>query len=299
MTRGLLGLLGGWVLWRLFGPWRAPTYPEPQHKPLHLPGRTVFVGEREYFVREAGPADAPPVLLIPGWGADSLLNWQESIPLLADRFRVVAVDPLNQGKSDRVWEPYRIEVAADRLAELMEALGVARAAVAGYSMGGMVALTLARRHPDRVERLVLAATAAWVPLRARRLRRLAFLAGRGVERLSRVEASRLRTRYLRRVGAIGPSQARWAWEHFMSRDPGLFYEAGLAAIDFDARPWLGEVGHPALVVIPTEDLLIPPSAQYALAAALVDARVAELVGAGHEACLTHAEHIAKEILEFL
>ena len=53
-----LGLVtAGWAIWRLFGPDLQPTYQGVQERPIHVPGRSVFVGHREFFVREAGPAE--------------------------------------------------------------------------------------------------------------------------------------------------------------------------------------------------------------------------------------------------
>ena len=56
---GVAVLVGIWLAWRLFGPDREPKYQGPQARPVKVPGRTVFVDEREFFVREVGPKDAP------------------------------------------------------------------------------------------------------------------------------------------------------------------------------------------------------------------------------------------------
>ena len=67
LIRRLLVAAGlGWVVWRLFGPEVEPTYQGKQERPLSVPGRTVLVGEQEFFVREAGSESAPPLVLIHG-----------------------------------------------------------------------------------------------------------------------------------------------------------------------------------------------------------------------------------------
>ncbi len=87
-------------------------------------------------------------------------NWDQNIQFLA-RFRTVyALDLANMGWSDRVAgiDP-SLEATADRLAAAMDALGIARADVAGHSHGGAISMMLAARHPRRVRRLVLFAPA--------------------------------------------------------------------------------------------------------------------------------------------
>jgi 3-oxoadipate enol-lactonase len=299
MIRWARRLFWAWLAWRALGPQRPPRFDGPQERPLPLVGRSVLVGGREFFVREAGPEIGWPLVLVHGWGADSLLNWYKVIPSLVERHRIIAVDQRGHGKSDRVREGYRVEAVADELAGVLDDLGIEVASLVGYSLGGMVAQAFVRRHPERVTKLVLAATAARVPLRGRRLRKALFWAGRGLERLSGTEGAWLRYRYLLRRGAVEAHHARWLWETFMDRDPTLFYDAGFAALDFDGREWATRLARPVLVVIPTEDQLVPPRAQYELAALIPGASVAELVGAGHEACLTHADDLAKVIDRFL
>jgi len=78
--------------------------------------------------------------------------WQPQVPALGHRFRVITPDLRGFGDSPLPPEFY---ADADDLAELLDHLGVADAAVVGCSMGGRVALELAIRHPDRVNSLVL------------------------------------------------------------------------------------------------------------------------------------------------
>jgi pimeloyl-ACP methyl ester carboxylesterase len=82
------------------------------------------------------------------------LSWS----LVADALpgvRVVAPDLRGRGRSGELPGPYGMAGHADDVARMMDGLGIERAVVAGHSMGGFVAVWLAARHPDRVERLVL------------------------------------------------------------------------------------------------------------------------------------------------
>ena len=301
MKRWLKRMVAGWVLWRLFGPEPQPSFRPVQGRPHDLVGRTVIVGDKELFVREAGAVDAPPLVLIHGWGDHSSVIYGQMIPRLAEHFRVIAFDNRNSGKSDRIRGRYEIADVADDIAGGLATLGVHSASVFGYSMGGMIAQELARRHPLLVHHLILSGTASYVgsphgaPVVAAQL---GSLIARGADRISRGEVSTLRTKYLQHVGAIAPEHARWYWTESINRDPELYWQAGLAVVRFDSRDWVGRLTMPALVIITCDDQLMPPAAQYDLAAQIKNAEVVELGDARHEAPMTHAERITKEITAF-
>jgi 3-oxoadipate enol-lactonase len=109
------------------------------------------------YVEEHG--DGPPLLLITGLGY-AIWSWQRQIPDWERRFRCIAVENRGTGRSPKPPGPYSIEEMADDAAEMLEGR---RAHVAGFSMGGYVAQTLALRQPDLVERLVLVCTATGGP----------------------------------------------------------------------------------------------------------------------------------------
>jgi pimeloyl-ACP methyl ester carboxylesterase len=100
---------------------------------------------------ECGPPAGAPVLLMHGFLVDASLNWRPVIPVLAQHCRVIAVDARGHGRSGKPNSPgaYGAEIALD-LVRLMDHLGIERAHVAGYSMGGLAALYLAAHHPDRL-----------------------------------------------------------------------------------------------------------------------------------------------------
>ena len=93
----------------------------------------------------------PAVLLLHAAVGDSRI-WDPQFEALAGEFTVIRCDLPGFGRSPLPDEPC---VDADEVAAVLEATGTARAAVVGNSFGGLVALQLAARHPDRVERLVL------------------------------------------------------------------------------------------------------------------------------------------------
>ncbi len=99
-----------------------------------------------------------PVILLHGLAAHSDLNWRWSgvTPRLSEKFRVIALDQRGHGLSDKPHDPnaYGIEMVHD-VARLMDHLGIARAHVAGYSMGGFITLKFVTMYPERVQSALL------------------------------------------------------------------------------------------------------------------------------------------------
>ncbi len=295
-------LVVGWALFRLLAPEWVPSFGPGQQSPLRLPGRTVFVGDREIFVRETGPSDGHPLVLVHGWGDHSVVVFSKLIPLLAERYRVIAIDSRNNGKSDTVRGEYEIATMADEVSGVLDQLGIPRATVFGYSMGGMVAQALAQRYPHKVERMILSGTGAAGPATDPPVSVLAMVGAtlaRAGERVSRTEYSWLRTRYLLWVGAIEPEHALWYYTQHRNRDIDAFWEEGATFGRFDSREWVGRLDVPTLVIVMCDDQLWPPSFQYDLASRLKAPVVAEVPGARHEGPLTHPERMADAIDDFI
>jgi pimeloyl-ACP methyl ester carboxylesterase len=92
----------------------------------------AHVGDIKLYYEVHG--DGPPVVLIPGLGADTRLFFNV-VPLLATFHQVVVIDPRGGGQSDKPTGDYSIEQMADDVAGLFGTLGIASADVVGYSMG--------------------------------------------------------------------------------------------------------------------------------------------------------------------
>jgi 3-oxoadipate enol-lactonase len=107
-----------------------------------------------------------PVLLIMGLGWASPM-WHRSRPLLAKRYRTIALDNRGVGRSDVPAGPYSIALMASDAASVLEAAGAESAHVFGVSMGGMIAQELALQYPTRLRSLILGCTAAGGPTAVR------------------------------------------------------------------------------------------------------------------------------------
>lgn len=278
--------------WRLLGPALAPTFSPGQVHPWRIGGRTVFVGDSEFLVREAGPVDAPPIVLIHGLAGSSLAEWYRVGPLLAADHRVVLVDNRGHGLSPQSRGRFEVEEEADEIAAILDTLGIGAATVVGYSLGGTIAQSLAHRHPGRTERLVLIATFTHHPPLWRWSRIAGLVLTRAWERLTGAGVPEVRSLYLLGTDAVEPQHARWLWEETHRRDPDAGAQAAFAMMRFDSRAWIGQLRVPTTVVIPARDQLVPTAWQYGLAADVGAIEVVEIAGARHELPWTHPERLA-------
>jgi pimeloyl-ACP methyl ester carboxylesterase len=146
-----LGLIGGGI-W-LYAPDKPRAELEAQY--AQPPSKFLMIAGMRMHVRDTGPRDAPPVILLHGVGS-SLLTWENWARALSYRFRVIRYDLPGFGltgpdPSGDYFDSRSIAV----LGAVMDTLGVKRASLVGNSMGGRLAWMFAVEHPDRVNRLVL------------------------------------------------------------------------------------------------------------------------------------------------
>lgn len=110
------------------------------------------------YIRTAGNPQNPAIVFLHGGGLSSN-QWQPQFEGLSDRFYCVAPDLPEQGKSASL-KPFTLADAARRVVELIRSLPTGKAHVVGLSLGGAVALEVARTAPDVVDHLILSGTAA-------------------------------------------------------------------------------------------------------------------------------------------
>jgi len=225
-------------------------------------------GDIKLYYEVRGSGD--PLVLIPGLGSDTRL-FSTVIPRLAERNRVVVLDPRGGGQSDKPAGPYSIGQMTDDVAGLMDALGIARAHVMGYSMGGKIALQLAADHPELVDHLILGATAARPPITRRFTRRWLM-----VDVISRIPV-------LRKVDG----------------QPTFAFEAQRrASAAFDGRTLLTKVTASTLIIRARRDRIVSPSATKELLAIPMSSLV-ELPGGHITLVMMHGGELAGAVSSFL
>ncbi len=123
-------------------------------------GRVLELDGPDLNVKEYGPGGDRAVVLLHGYSA-SVEWWDRVAAALLDE-RVIAIDLVGHGGSEAPREAaqYGTDGQAEAVDRALEALGVSHAVVVGHSMGGLVAITLAEQHPERVERVAVSDTPA-------------------------------------------------------------------------------------------------------------------------------------------
>jgi pimeloyl-ACP methyl ester carboxylesterase len=138
--------------------------------------RKVDVDGLKIFYREAGPKNAPVLLLLHGFPSAGHM-FRDLIPILADRFRLVAPDLPGFGQSDmpsRSEFTYTFDAIADRIERFTEIIGLTRFAVYAFDYGAPTGFRLAMRHPERITAIISQSGNAyeeglsdgWNPIRA-------------------------------------------------------------------------------------------------------------------------------------
>ena len=243
-----------------------------------------------------GPPDAPLVVLGPSLGA-TLDTWRAQADGLADAFGVVRYDHRGHGGSPVPAGPYALaDLGADVLA-LLDALDAERAHVGGVSLGGMVATWLAVHAPERVDRLLLCCTSAYMGPAAQWEERAATVRAHG----SGAVAPTVVERWLTPATRAREAELVAALEAMLAATPPEGYAGCCAAIaGMDLRPRLGEVRAATLVIAAAQDPSTPP-AEHAerLAAAIPGARLERLEDAAHLAPLERPEAVTRLLREHL
>lgn len=124
-------------------------------------GYFIDVDGLKTYVQEVGEKDAPPVILLHGWGA-STFTWRENMNALAEAgYRAVAFDRPPYGLSAKEGDSiaYSLSGMADFTAKVMDTLGIDKAVMVGQSQGGGVVGYFAVKYPERVEKLVFVSAA--------------------------------------------------------------------------------------------------------------------------------------------
>jgi pimeloyl-ACP methyl ester carboxylesterase len=234
----------------------------------------------------------PPLVFLPGLGLDRAV-WAEVAALLQDDYDTIRLDLRGHGASPQASAPFAHH---DDVAHTLDALGIARAHVAGLSLGGSVALDLALAHPARVRSLALVDSAlggfAWSPEWTE-----AFRAVRAVGRERGAFAAR-------RAWAAHPLFAtapRGALRALLANDAGIRWTTPPLArpLEPPAAGRLAEVRVPTLVVVGERDLPDFHAIAAALAAGIPGARTVRIAGAGHLTPLESPGMVADTLRGFL
>jgi len=269
----------------------APSPDQPVIRFLDVDGVRLRVSIR---------GDGPPLLLVTGLGASIELAEPFERELVAFGVRTLAFDAPGVGESTAYRRPRRMRGVARTVERLLDAVGHDRVDVLGVSLGGVVAQQLAHQAPDRVRRLVLAATGpglGGVPGNPRAL--LALATPRRYRHPD----------YYRRVaGRLYGGAARENPDALLHGSLARFLEAPsiagylgqlYAVSGWTSMPWLHTLRQPTLVLAGDDDPIVPLINGRILARRIPDARLHVLPGAGHLFLLEQPAELAEVVAAFL
>jgi 3-oxoadipate enol-lactonase len=238
----------------------------------------------------SGRVDAPVLLLGPSLGTTRAM-WAPEHSVLSQRFLVLRYDLLGHGDSPVPPGPYTVDQLADEVLALLDSLRITRCHYGGVSLGGMIGMTLAARHPDRIDRLALLCTSAHLPPAQGWLDRAHQVRAHGTASIADFAVD------------------RWFTPAFTDHDPYVAmlaatpdegYAACCAAIAaMDLRPLLKRIESPTLVISGHEDPATPPEHGRLIADSIPDARFVELADASHLASVEQPTEVTMLLLDHL
>jgi 3-oxoadipate enol-lactonase len=242
-----------------------------------------------------GPESAPWLVL-----SNSLMTnlsmWDDQVAELEKSFRILRYDQRGHGGTQATEGPYSFDLLVADVVALLDALSVKRAHFAGLSMGGVTALYLAQRHPQRFDRIIACDCApASTPASAQQWKERIELATRdGMAVLAE------------------PTVARWFPPEFVAAEPPVldkvrqmirttpiagFCGCAQALSDYDLRPGLAGIDQRTLLIVGTKDATLPGIRQ--IKEAVRGSALVELEGAGHISNMEQPAAFTGAIRDFL
>lgn len=244
---------------------------------------------------EAGDAAAPPLLMIHALGADRRM-WEPQIPRLSRVRRVLLVDLPGHGTSIASAGPLTVSRLGEELLDVLDEAGADSFELCGMSLGGLIALWIAARVPDRVTGLVASNTAARIGNEELWQARIAAVAAGGIEAISEQALGRF---FTPAFASHHPEVYRSTAETLLGTDPAAYIACCAALRDADLRGLVEAIRCPTLVIGGGGDVSTPPEQAEWLSEHIAGSRLVVLEEAPHFANLERPEEWTSVVAEFL
>jgi len=242
-----------------------------------------------------GRADGPVIVLSNSLGSTHRM-WDAQLADLEQRFRVVRYDTRGHGESPVPVGPYLIDDLADDLTALLDRLGVERAHIVGLSLGGMTAMRVAARNPDRVDKLALLCTGVQLPPASGWTERAATVRANG----SVAVASAVVDRWFTPEFLAAHPDIRATHQAMVAATPAEGYAACCEAIaTLDLQDDLASIVAPTLAIAGAVDPATPPARLEEIATGVKDGRLLVVPRAAHLANAEQPATITPAIIEHL
>ena len=293
----IAALLGGAWLWTPDGD---RTSFEAQY--AAPPSTFVTVEGVRFHLRDTGPRQAPPVILLHGFGS-SLHTWDGWAQDLSKDLRVIRIDLPAAGLTGA--DPsgdYSDTRTVKLLVGLMDALGLEKASFAGHSMGGRMAWRFAAEQPQRVSRLVLVAPDGFAspgfeygkaPKVTAPVKLMQYMLPKAVLRMSLAPA-------YADPKAMDDATVQRYWD--MMRAPGVraaLIQRMQQMVLQEPQPLLARITAPTLLLWGSKDAMIPEANAQDYLRAIKGSRLVTLPGVGHVPHEEAAETALRPVRDFL
>lgn len=248
-------------------------------------------------IRSVVDGDGDPVTLIHGVGAN-LESWDAVAGRLAPHYRVLRMDLRGHGRSAPIRAALTLDdFAADVIAAL-DAAGIARSHVVGFSLGGMIAQAIALARPERVGKLVLISAVAGrtAQERARVLDRARIVREQGIAAVTAAAEDRWFTPAFR---AAHPDRVRQRIEELIANDPVSYAHAYQVFAESDLADRLAAIGHRTLVVTSEHDVGSNTRMARLMHERIRDSALIILPELKHSVLVEASDRIAEILLDFL
>ena len=242
-----------------------------------------------------GRPDGPAVVLSNSLGSTHRM-WDSQVAALEERFRVVRYDTRGHGDSPVPPGPYSIDELADDVIALLDRFDIERAHLVGLSFGGMTMMRVAARNPERVDRLALLCTAAYLPPAQGWTDRAALVRADGTSAVAAAVVQRWFTPgYL-----AANTEARQQFEAMVAATPAEGYAACCEAISaMDQRSDLSSIIAPTLAIAGADDPATPPDLLRDIVDAVPNGRLLVVPDSAHLANAEQVDTITPALIEHL
>lgn len=262
----------------------------------------VTSGDARIYYEVRG--EGPPLVLVEGLGYASWM-WIMQVEDLSRDHKLIIYDNRGVGKSDKPNYPYNMDLFADDLKAVMDAVGVEKAHILGVSMGGMIAQWFALKYPGRVKSLILVST---------------HHGGKDIEPIppetlnamfgpppSHLKTEREILAYkMRYAFSPGwPEANRELFEKLIDlrlrepQPPEAYMNQASAAVTFDASGRLHEITAPTLIIHGDQDRVVPVGNAFKLHEKIPNSKLVIFKGAGHLLIIERAEEFNNMVREFV
>lgn len=251
---------------------------------------TDVAGARLYWKRD-GRDDAPALVLLNSIGTDMDL-WDGVLPFLREDFALLRMDTRGQGASLADAGDYSLAMLADDVLAVVDAAGLGRFALAGVSLGGMTAMELALRAPERVSQLALICTSATMDAPSWN-DRIAKVRAEGMAAIADLAMGRFLS------DAAAPAIFESVRRQLLAMEAEGYAGCGAAIRDMDLARRIAGIACPALVITGTRDTSTPLAGHGEHLLAHIPGAEHRSLEAAHLAPLEAPEALAGALLSFL